>query len=138
MATKKATTTKKVTFLDKVLKEVNKSEKDIQKEVLSDRIEDFQVECATQISFIETSQIPGLKNELSRAKRAVANAKKDLKIVELDVASTASFGEYVERLNNAETELSKCESDVCGIESKIGSAQSSLKGFEAILERLKS
>ena len=116
--TVKAKKVAKATFKSKVLKRMNKDEKTIQNEELSDKIEDFVLDCQTQISMLETSAIPGKENELTRAKRVVDRAEKDLANADYNMDED-SYADYVGTKNSLGRDLSTANSVVEGLEADI-------------------
>lgn len=126
--------TKSSDFLSRVLETVNKSESEVQKEVLTDRIEDFKVECETQIARIKTSSIPGYQNDLKRAKRDLEKSQLALESAKLDIISNTSFATYCGCLNLAEQNIDDDKSKISKIESNLEYAEKQLSKYKEILK----
>jgi len=134
MGTKKPTAKVAQTFLSKVLSNINKSDDQIQQEVITDRIEDFKVDCKSQIALIETSTIPGLTNDLTRATRNLKKEKADLESTKLDVVNNKSFEQYVLALYNADMSVDNAASTVSSIKEAIANANAQCVKFKEILD----
>lgn len=143
MATKKKTTVKKPAskaegFLGQVLKRINKDEKTVQKEVLSDRIEDFRIDAEAQISLLKNSEIPKAEASLKREKRELAKAKKALKDAYFSIDFYNSYESYVNNINNHKCGVEECESDICNTQSFIEELERQIEAHKEVLNKLNS
>jgi len=121
-------------FKQKVLKGLNKTEKERQEEAVQTFIDDSIIECETQIALLETSSLPKAQNELKRANNSLEKAKK---LYEEQKFSTASnFEEYVEAREIAEDHLSYCEDNVKKAENDIQNINKQIAKFKEILSDL--
>lgn len=129
----------KKTLVDRIMKEINKSDKEIMKETIKDRVEDFIIECKEQISAIETGHIPRTAAQLTRAERALKKAEANLENYKLlGVADSTSFREYISGLNGFKSQKEVAITHVSSFKAEIESYKTSKKRFEEILKNLES
>lgn len=128
--------TKKKSFFDQVWAVNTKTDKQLLKEEVKDRIEDFIVECKSQIAHIETGLLPAQKLEIARANRAIVKAKRKLTDVKLSVVNTNTFAEYASKINDSEKEVWVKEQNKDNAENKASILENQLAKFKEILAKL--
>jgi hypothetical protein len=123
----------KMSFVSSVLATVGKTDKEVLKETITDRVEDFSLECESQISIIKTSTIPGLNTELKRAKRELTKSTKIVETTKLDLINNTSFAKYVSSLYTAELLEAQEKANIGSIKEAIELAKAEQTKYEAIL-----
>lgn len=121
-------------FADLVLGQLNKDEETVQKESVLDTIEDYKIQCQTQIGFLETGEIPKLKLQLSQEQRALKNAQKEVEASYLNLGK--NFNTYIKNITKAEDALVDIEENVALIESDIEDKQAQIEKYKDLLNKL--
>ena len=136
-ATKISVTTKQESlFVKRNLEQLNKTEKDIQREQVIIFVEDAVIECNTAIGLFKTRDIPTLKTELERAEVKLDRANKTYEESRFKVST--SFEAYMSTRNKALMDVDMIESEIDVIKSKINTAEAKLKAYEEVLADLKA
>ena len=134
---KKTETSKTVRFKDQVLSRLNKSEEQVQEEQITDKIADFIIDAESQISIIETSEIPKQEQSLVKAKRELEKASKSLEDAYYNL-KVDRYEYYVENINRLSERVRDHKADILNIQSKISNLNAQVKAHKEILARLKS
>jgi len=121
-------------FKQKVLKGLNKTEKERQEEAVQTFIDDSIIECETQIALLETSYLPKAQNELKRANNSLDKAKKAYEDVKF--STYPSFEEYVEAREDALDNIDDAEGRVKSAENDIENINKQIAKFKEILSDL--
>lgn len=124
-------TTPKITFYDKVMKELNKTDQEQQQEDVKAWIENAVIECQTQIQLISTCEIPKKELELKKAKNEYDAAKKNLEKSRFTISS--SFETYIHNKNKAQELVSNCMANCMSIKIQIMDLQAQLEAYEEVL-----
>ena len=130
-------TKKTLKFADRVLAELNKDEAAVQKDNVNDIVEDYKIQCQTQIGFIKTGTIPKLVLTENQEKRKLATAKKELASSYTNLAK-GDFENYIALITKAEKSVEDAENVLSGIKSEIASAKTQVEKFESLLTKLQS
>ncbi len=130
--------TKKKSILQRALASVNKSEAAVQKEILTDRLEDFIQEATEHVSDFTVGIIPTIEKNIVRAKREVAKAKKNRKGADLSFSTISSYNGYVDHLNACDELVEHSQRELSTLESKLSTAKAQLVKIETTLETLQS
>lgn len=132
--TKKPATTKstKSTLLQRVIVECNKTDKEIQKEELGDRIDTFKLDCDENIQLYK-AQLPTLNNNITKAKRELAKAKSNLEKGKLtSVISRSSFEGYCSELGSLKELILNADSNVKYREEQKRNVEAQISELEEI------
>lgn len=124
----------KSNFTKKVLAELNKTEAQKQVEGVEEFRETSVIACQTQITLIESSEIPTLKMKLKAAENKL---EKQQKAYEKSRFSTAhSFESYVQNRENALDGVEEVQAEIHCLNNQIEAANSKLNSFKEILTDL--
>lgn len=123
--------TKKLTFVDRAMQDLNKSEKDLQKEKVEDFVAQAQIDAETQIGLLKTSELPGLQLKLKKANNSLDKAQKEYEKARFSLAT--DFKRYVENRQRAKDNVEEATEYVSTIEAEIKAKQYQLASFEEIL-----
>jgi len=129
-------TTKSI--LERALDSVNKTEKAVQKEILTDRLEDFVQLCTEDISNQTVSVIPTIETKITRAKRDLVKAKKARKDADLSFVNISDYARYIEHINSMDMEVNGAETRLTSLTSQLEYATEVLAKMEATLATLQS
>jgi hypothetical protein len=122
-------------FVTKVLANLNKTEKELQKENIERFVEDSIVEAETAIAMVKTSKIPGYQNELKRLEVQLQRAKDNFEIVRF--STNTSFASYVAQRESALDNIEEVENKIQSKLNDINDAEAELKTLESILADFK-
>jgi hypothetical protein len=128
------TTTKGTKFVTTVLANLNKTEKELQKESVESFVEDATIECNTQISHLETAVLPKAKLDLTRAENKLTKAKKAYDVVRFSTAT--NFEQYVQNREKAEDEIESAQNSVNSVKEEITEAERQLAKYQEVLADL--
>lgn len=128
-----STTKKQLSFEEKVLANLNKSEKDLQKEKVAEFKQDAIIETETQISTLKVSELAKANLELDRAKNALEKAKANQEKVKYAIPSSGSFSDYFNTQEEAREQVFKAELLVDSKVTNISIIEEKIKVFENIL-----
>ena len=124
----------KSNFTKKVLAELNKTEAQKQMEGVEEFRETSVIACQTQITLIESSEIPTLKMKLKAAENKL---EKQQKAYEKSRFSTAyNFETYVQNRENALDGVESAQQEIDSLNSQIEAANNKLNSFKEILTDL--
>lgn len=129
---------KKLSFEDQVLARINMSDEEKLTIRVSDKIARMRIDCQTQITMIETSDIPLANQKLAEAKRDLLEAKKGLAESYYEISPDDTYESYAENINSHSAIVSKCERKIMSIEGEIADANTQIKAHKAILDKLNS
>ena len=121
-------------FATLVLGHLNKDEETVQQESVLDTIEDYKIQCQTQIGFLETGEIPKLKLQLSQEQRGLKKAEKELEESYLKLGK--NFQTYIKNITKAEDALVDIQENVALIEADIEDKQAQIAKYKDLLEKL--
>lgn len=129
--------TEKLNFVEKVLNESEKSEKEILREQLQDFVEDATLEINSQISHLETALIPSKKNDIKRHKREIENAEKAFENRFKFALENRNVESYVENRNRLESQLLQAKEVGEKLELELKELQEEVKKFQEIVSDFK-
>lgn len=130
-------TTKKGTFVQKVLGTLNKTEKQKQQESVEEFVKDAIIETQSQISTLEVSELAKANLELERAQNALNKAKSAKEAVKYSIPDSGLFEDYFYQQEQARKSVYNAEQNVKSKEAAIEVINSKLEVFKEILETLK-
>ena len=121
-------------YLESLLKGLNKTEAEVQREKLTVYIEDSIVECEEQIGLLE-SDIKRASNSLNRAEKDVVKAVKEIAVAENTVAR--NFKEFVDHLTYVEIKLVSAKDVVAASQKQLNYLNTELTKYNRILSIFK-
>jgi len=124
-------------FAERVLANVNKDEATQKKELVTEKVTDFIIECNTQIAFIETGSIPKAQAKLAKAKNELKKAKAKLTSTSLEILDY-DFDGLINTINERKEKVNVAESAISEIEAEIENEKEILAGFKTLLAELQS
>jgi hypothetical protein len=127
----------KKSILDRALAQLNKTDAQIQKEVLTDRLEDFRQSCTEDISYFKVSTIPRALTRISKAERALANAIKNKEAGYLSFVRIASFSDYTAQLFDLSRAVEEAKETLIAFENQLSDDKAQLAAAEDLLTILK-
>ena len=131
-------TKKKQSILERALVSIDKTEKEVVKEILTDRLEDFIQLCTEDISNQTVSVIPTIETQITRANREVDKAKKARTVADLAFVEIPEYGRYVEHINTMDRRVISAETVLSTLNSQLEDAKTVLAKMNATLETLQS
>ena len=144
MATKRAaaTTAKDLVvtnpFMAAALAEVEKTEKDVVREKVTNFLETATIECEMQIASRSTGEIPTKELQLRTANVNLAKAKKTLVTVSAQIPTDGKLETYLKALYSAENAVKVAETVVDSIHEEIKVLNKEVVKFEEVLARFKA
>ena len=127
-------TTKLSNFTSRVLKDLNKTEKQIQEESVENFRLDAIIDTKMCISTLETATIPRLNNDLIRAQRNLETAEKDYEKTRFSTAN--NYNTYLSNRNSALGDIRGFTDDVSYVKSQIREEEKQLAMYKEILADL--
>lgn len=132
----------KVSFVEESLKDYAKSEQETIREMVEEFAESGVIECETQITLIQTSEIPKLKQQLKQAEVKLARAEKNYQkirftAIQPGTKNVLSFESFINARNLAKREVFNLETEVENIKNSIVATGAVLKDWEEVLSDLK-
>jgi len=126
----------RISFVNRILSLLNKSEDQIQKEAVETFVADSIIECKAQIAFLQTSERP--KKELEHKRETVKLQKLEKEFEETRYSIAPSFKLYIENRNVAKRAVSDQKAYIARIENDINNIIVQISEFKAVLEDLQS
>ena len=126
--------TKTLKFVTENLKNLNKTEKELQTEKITAFVEDATIDCSQQISTLETSTIPSLKLKLQREQNALKKAEKAYEVARFAIAD--DFDCYVSKRELALDNVDAAKKVLASIQQSLDEEIKQLEGFKNILADL--
>jgi hypothetical protein len=126
-------TIKKKSILDQALEQLNKTDAQLQRETLTDRLEDFRQSCTEDISNFKVAVIPRIQMDITKAEREVAKAKKEKEVSYLAFTKINSFACYTEHLFKMALDLDRMEEGLARYKSDLTTAQEQQAAAEELL-----
>lgn len=127
-------TTKLSNFTSRVLKDLNKTEKQIQEESVENFRLDAIIDTKMCISTLETATIPRLNNDLIRAQRSLEIAEKDYEKAKFSTAN--NYNIYLSNRNAALGDIRGFTDNVSYVKSQIREEEKQLAMYKEILADL--
>lgn len=125
--------TKKNTLIEKYKVELDKSESDLMIENLTYRLEDYRDDTDSAINQLERELSTALPKKLRKAKRKVADAKKELERQKVyGPISVPTFESYIESVIAEKKNVDLLEGESAKVEAEISAAKDSLKFYKDI------
>ena len=122
-------------FAGEVLAELNKDEVAEQRDSVIDIIEDYIIQCNTQIGYIETGVIPKIELSKKSLERELVVAKKAEKKVKLNLAG-GDFNVFIDNIKKANAAVTEIECQLEGLEGEIASEKEKIENFQGLLKDL--
>ena len=127
-------TTKLSNFTSRVLKDLNKTEKQLQEESVENFRLDAIIDTKMCISTLETATIPRLNNDLIRAQRNLETAENDYEKTRFSTAN--NYNTYLSNRNSALGDIRGFTDDVSYVKSQIREEEKQLAMYKEILADL--
>lgn len=124
-------------FVNQIVKNSSKSEKEILTEKAADFVEKSIISCSMQIQIKTTSEIPMKELEITKAKNTLAKAEKDLVSAQYSMPSDESFESYVNGINQAKSRIHSAKQSISHLESQLSDLNKDLTSYNDILAILK-
>lgn len=121
-------------FVEKNLAELNKSEDVKQREAIQEFVDNATIEANTQITLIETSELPKLQQKLKKAQLAQTKAEKAFEKARFTMSY--SFEAFVGTREQALDAIEKAKDSVDAVNEEISDANNKLAQFKEILADL--
>ncbi|MCP4521002.1 MAG: hypothetical protein GY827_04800 [Cytophagales bacterium] len=126
---------KKTTFAEDVLSELNKTDDQVQVEKVTDIVEDYILETESQISIYER-EIPFAEKTVTRFKRQLEKDKTALEQTYLNLQD-GNYSLFLQSIIAAEEKVSETELDIANAESDIATINANIDKYKKLLKRLK-
>lgn len=127
-------TTKLSNFTSRVLKDLNKTEKQLQEESVENFRLDAIIDTKMCISTLETATIPRLNNDLIRAQRNLETAEKEYEKARFSTAN--NYNTYLSNRNAALGDIRGFTDNVSYVKSQIREEEKQLAMYKEILADL--
>lgn len=125
-------------LVSNVIKEANKSEKDLLQEKATAFVENAIIEAELQIAMNKTGTLPQKELELKRANIDLKKAEANLLSMRFSMPVNSSFVSYTENIYKAKEQISNCKLVVETIKESITDIKATITSFESILADLQA
>jgi len=126
----------KKTFRTKVLARLNKSEEEIEEDMVDEKIDRYIIEIEGNISTINTVEIPNFNRDIKTAEN---NLKYENKRLEASYEELGSdFQNYTNNIKRSEQKVENLKAEVSAIKVNIADSKEEKERLESLLTRLKS
>ena len=134
--TTKVSTAKTSSFVDKVLQLSNKSQEQKEREAVEKFVKDSIIDCKTQITLIEISELPKLQLKKEQFQRTLGELTEEFEKSKFTIKP--DFTQYVHARDEFRRKISTKQNEIARLDEEIRQENERLKQFNEILADLQS
>lgn len=125
-------------FVQAVLVAAGKTPTDLLVEQAIEFVENATIDIQAEITNVETSVLPKLRLDLSRAEKALAKKEKEFEVIRFSIPANKTAQGLLDARFNKQLEIGKCKDDINVITYGIANTELKLVELQAVLADLQA
>lgn len=125
-------------FVEAVLVAAGKTTTDLLVQQAIEFVENATIDIQAEIANIETSVLPKLRTDLTRAEKQLAKKEKEFEVIRFSIPANKTAQGLLDARYSKQVEINQAEYQIDVIKSKIQTAETQLTELKAVLADLQS